>query len=53
MLTENTSSVVQMRRLVEVLGVPPTPMLEQSPPASRDQFFEVRGLSAFDLYKCQ
>jgi hypothetical protein len=31
-----------MRRLVEVLGVPPTPMLEQSPPASRDQFFEVR-----------
>ena len=29
-----------MRRLVEVLGLPPTNMLDQSPAASRDQFFE-------------
>ncbi len=29
-----------MRRIVEVLGLPPSTMLDAAPAASRDQFFE-------------
>jgi len=29
-----------MRRLVEVLGMPPTHMIEQAPPSNREHFFQ-------------